>query len=432
MISREVITTGATTDEAIEKGCQELGLNLDEVKFEILELPKQKTLGLFGGSPATVRVYVERDPAKEAKEYLNSIIKAMGLDNIDIEIKYNEEGGGAELDLTGEGLGNVIGRHGETLSALQYLVSLSANNTGEEYYRITINIGNYREKHESSIENFARKTAQRALKLNTNLALEPMNPYERRIIHTAVQEIEGVSSWSVGEGASRHVVIGPEGVNEGEDGLPVNKSRGYGRGGYNNGYSGRGYGRGGYKNYGSGKGGYKNRRYSGVRNNRYRGYNNYGGYYNGNSGDGENSGYTRQGRYAGNHNYSTGYDSYNRDNGNNNGGYSRDEYGNGQYNGQYNSQYNDQYGQYNNQYKQYSDENGEKKRDDGYRRNNYYGGGYNRGGRRGYKNNGRYNDSYSENSSNNNYEKREVRKDSSAPLYGRIEVPKKSQEDEEE
>ena len=270
MVKKEVIATGATTEEAIENGCIELGMSRDDVKFEILELPKSKTLGLFGGSPASVRVYVESNQGEIAAEYLSNVIKAMGLENIEIEIVPNEEENGAALNLTGEGLGAVIGRRGETLSALQYLVSLAANNSDDDYFRITINIGNYREKMESSLINLAKKTALRSVKINKNLALDPMNPYERRIIHTAVQEIEGATSWSVGEGSKRHVVIGPVGVDEGGEGLLVNHNRGSynnrnnngGRGGYGNGtrgsYNNRGNGgRGGYNNRGNGgRGGY--------------------------------------------------------------------------------------------------------------------------------------------------------------------------------
>lgn len=245
-------------------------MSRDDVKFEILELPKSKTLGLFGGSPASVRVYVESNQGEIAAEYLSNVIKAMGLENIEIEIVPNEEENGAALNLTGEGLGAVIGRRGETLSALQYLVSLAANNSDDDYFRITINIGNYREKMESSLINLAKKTALRSVKINKNLALDPMNPYERRIIHTAVQEIEGATSWSVGEGSKRHVVIGPVGVDEGGEGLLVNHNRGgynnrgnNNRGGYNGGrggYNSRGNGgRGGYNNRGGNRGGYNNR-----------------------------------------------------------------------------------------------------------------------------------------------------------------------------
>ena len=275
VINKEVIATGATTDEAIENGCAELGVEREKVSFEIIELPKTKTFGLFGGAPAKVRVYIENKRGDVAAEYLGNIIEAMGLHSVEIEVVENEDGSGAALNLTGDGLGAVIGRRGETLAALQYLVSLAANNSGEEYYRVSINIGNYREKREGSLENLAKKTATRSVKIGRNLALDPMNPYERRIVHTAVQEIEGATSWSVGEGAKRHVVIGPEGVDEGGEGLPVNHSRnkgnrsgsyGGGRGGYNN------RGRGGY---GGGRGGYNNR---GNRGGYGGGYNNRGGY----------------------------------------------------------------------------------------------------------------------------------------------------------
>ncbi len=280
---REVIATGATTEEAIENGCQELGMSRDDVSFEVLELPKSKMLGLFGGSDAKVRVYYEEEEVKVsqgdiAADYLRSIVSAMGLDNVNIEVEPNEEENGASLNLTGEGLGAIIGRRGETLAALQYLVSLAANNSDEEYYRIAINIGNYREKRESSLENLAKKTAARSVKINKNLALDPMNPYERRIIHTAVQEVEGATSWSVGEGVKRHVVIGPVGLDEGGEGLLVNHSSrgGNNRGGYN---GNRGGGRGGYNNRGGNRGGYNKGRggrggYNGNRGGNRGGYSN--------------------------------------------------------------------------------------------------------------------------------------------------------------
>jgi len=390
LIKMEVIAYGATTEEAIENGCKELGLTRDDVMFEVIELPKSKTFGLFGGSPASVRVYVETEDepeeeieeeieelpaqtenhisaaddsevaeqAQKAADYLLSIISAMGLKNITVEIEPNEDGNGVSLNLKGENLGAVIGRRGETLAALQYLVSLAANNSGDEYFRIAINIGNYREKREGSLENLAKKTALRSLKIGRNLALDPMNPYERRIVHTAVQSVEGATSWSVDEGSKRHVVIGPVGVAEGEDGLPVNHSRSKGGSNYN-----RGGRRGsGYQQ----RGGYNNRR-GGYNRNYNRDYNRDDSY------DSENNG-----------GYSRGYnnDSYNRDS-ENRGGYSRG---------------------YNNR-------------------------GYNRGGRKDY--NGGYNRSSNYSSNSSNEQPREARKDTSAPLYGRI-VPKKREENIEE
>ena len=121
-----------------------------------------------------------------------------------------EDENGAEINLEGEGIGYVIGRRGDTLNALQYLTGLVANHVENNYYRISINTGNYREKREKTLEILGRKLAFKASKTGAKTALEPMNPYERRIIHTAVQKVRGATSWSEGENMNRHVVIGPD------------------------------------------------------------------------------------------------------------------------------------------------------------------------------------------------------------------------------
>ncbi len=315
---REAIVEAETTDKAIQLGADQLGLSKDEVSVEVLEYPTPKKFGLFGGSLAKVRVYVETDepdpveeeeeeeiipeaPAEEivydvsdaeeieeeeteaeevkditsyseaaqvAYNYLDTILKGMGLNNASINMTEKEDG--AVLELVGEGLGTAIGRRGENLTAMQYLVSLAANNNRENYYRISINIGNYREKREQALEKLANKVAARALKINKNLALEPMNPYERRIVHTIVHDIEGVNSWSVGEDAKRHVVIGPEGLDEGADGLVFNANGG--RGGNREG----GYNRGGYR--GGNRGGYRGNSRGGYNRGGNRGSYNRGGY----------------------------------------------------------------------------------------------------------------------------------------------------------
>ena len=206
---KEAIATGATIEEAHKKACEMLGVETTEAEFEILELPEKKKFGLFGGNPAKVRAFIRETPADVAANYLRAILNGMGLANIQVEIK--EEEAGAELVLTGEDIGFIIGHRGETLDALQYLASLVANHVDESYYRITLDVGNYREKRKETLENLGKKMAARAVKTGRNAALEPMNPYERRIIHTAVQSVEGAKSWSEGEDLARHVVIGPEG-----------------------------------------------------------------------------------------------------------------------------------------------------------------------------------------------------------------------------
>lgn len=235
---KEAIATGANVNEAYENACAMLGTmlgvdpaDLEHVENEIIETEEKKRFGLFGGRPAKVRAYIRSTPADAAADYLRSILTGMGLGDVNIEI--HEEDAGAELVLTGENIGFIIGHRGETLDSLQYLASLVANHVDESYYRITLDVGNYREKRKETLENLGRKMAARAVKTGRNASLEPMNPYERRIIHTAVQEVEGAKSWSEGEDLARHVVIGPEG---GERYVKRDNRRGGNRGrngGYN-------------------------------------------------------------------------------------------------------------------------------------------------------------------------------------------------------
>lgn len=204
---KEAIGIGETVELAKEAACKQLGVESYEAEFEILEMPVKKTFGFFGGNPAKVRVYLEDNPAQVAADYLKRVLKNMGLEDVRIEIK--EEESGAMLCLDGDDIGYVIGHRGETLDALQYLAGLVANHAGDTYYRINLDIGNYRDKRKQTLENLGRKMAEKSLRTGRNVSLEPMNPYERRIIHTSVQTVEGAKSWSEGEDSARHVVIGP-------------------------------------------------------------------------------------------------------------------------------------------------------------------------------------------------------------------------------
>ena len=205
---RETKVTADTIEEAKQKACQELGIDMEKAQFELLRQPEKKLLGLFGGSPAEVRAFYEITPIESAKAYLEEILKYMDLG--EIEITAEEDENGAVITLDGENVAYIIGHRGETLDALQYLTGLVANHVDQSYYRISINIGNYREKREKTLEILGRKLAFKALKTGQKTSLEPMNPYERRIIHTAVQKVKGASSWSEGEDMQRHVVIGPD------------------------------------------------------------------------------------------------------------------------------------------------------------------------------------------------------------------------------
>lgn len=267
----EAIGTGATIEDARQNALKQLNApDGIDVQIEILEMPVKKTFGLFGGSPAKVRAYYVESPAKTAFTFLEKILDNMGLENCRLE--YKEVENGIVINLETEDYGLVIGRRGETLDALQYLTGLAANRVSDDYFRVTINTGDYREKREKTLTALARKNAIQVTRTGESITLEPMNPYERRIIHTAVQTVKGAESHSIGEDSDRRVVISlAEGFK------PTGKPRGRGghRGGYNKGGyrkggygGGRGYNKGGYRK--GGKGGYNGGRQSGAQDSKPR------------------------------------------------------------------------------------------------------------------------------------------------------------------
>ena len=225
---KEAIKEAETIEEAKALALEELGISEDKAQFEVLIQPEKKKNGLFGGSLAKVKVFYEETPTDIAKAYLTDVLTKLGVTNVIIEANETEDG--AEFDVNGDDIGFIIGHRGETLDALQYLTGLVVNHINDEYFRVIINIGNYREKREKTLEILGRKLAFKACKTGEKVSLEPMNPYERRIIHTAVQKVRGATSWSEGENLQRHVVIGPD-----------RKKQSYGNknGRYNSGYGNR-------------------------------------------------------------------------------------------------------------------------------------------------------------------------------------------------
>lgn len=201
---REMVKTGRTVDEAVTLACEGLGVEREDVEIEIIDLPKKGFFGLKN-TPAKVKVTYQVSKSQRAVDYVTEVLGNMGLDNVKIDVKEEEES--ATLVLEGEGLGLIIGRRGETLDALQYLAGLVANRGEGSYFRITLDSGNYREKREKTLEQLALKIAATAVKTGRSTTLEPMNPYERRIIHSAVQKVEGATSSSIGEEPNRRVVI---------------------------------------------------------------------------------------------------------------------------------------------------------------------------------------------------------------------------------
>jgi spoIIIJ-associated protein len=150
---------------------------------------------------------VTEDPIELAYQYLLNILSLFPIENLKIEKKPTEDG--AILSISGDDLGNIIGKHGVTLDSLQYLVNLVANNQCEDYFRIKIDVSNYRWKREKALETLGSKVAKKVIKTHRKFPLEPMNPYDRRIVHMAVKKYKGVESVSQGDGIKRHIVVVP-------------------------------------------------------------------------------------------------------------------------------------------------------------------------------------------------------------------------------
>ena len=224
--------TGKTYEEALMAGLAQMGLPSEKVDVEVLEEGTKGFLGI-GAKPYKLLLTKKDTPAIRAEEFLKNVTELMGL-TVTFEITETEEA--LLINMQGDNQGILIGHRGETLDALQYLAGLVSNRVDNSYYRITLDIGNYREKREQTLIALAKKVAGQASRTGRRTSLEPMNPYERRIIHTAVQEVEGATSWSVGSEPNRHVMIGPSDDNPVKNRPAENKersggSRGRGRGG---------------------------------------------------------------------------------------------------------------------------------------------------------------------------------------------------------
>ncbi len=200
---------GDTIEAALQNALAQLGLDRDDTSYdyEVVKRPKSGFLG-FGKEPAVVKVTLEASPAGKAKDFLEGLLIRFGTP---AEITVTEDAAEKtiHMELSGPNMGAVIGRRGDTLDALQYLTSIVTNKDEEDRWRVTVDTENYRAKRETSLVQLAKKTAQKALKHRKSVALEPMNPHERRIIHSALQEVEGVTTYSTGNEPNRKVIVAP-------------------------------------------------------------------------------------------------------------------------------------------------------------------------------------------------------------------------------
>lgn len=219
-MKQEKIAFGKTVEAAILNGANELGVDRDLVTYEIIEMPKKGFLG-FGEIPAKVKVFYEAGSECAAFDFVNLIIRDMEIDAKASVTDMPGSGNGKLIKIEGSEAGVLIGHHGETLDSLQYLVNLVANKREEDeesrgYMKITIDIEDYRAKREATLRQLAGRMAQKVLKYKKSVTLEPMNPYERRIIHSEIQNIQGVTTTSIGADNNRKIVIFIDDKNESE------------------------------------------------------------------------------------------------------------------------------------------------------------------------------------------------------------------------
>ncbi len=197
------LLTAKTVAEAKAQAVATFGVAEERITFTVLEEPKKTLFGMKGEA----KVEAEYEPTKPeiASEYIKNVMEAMGFERPEIAVSEIE--GGALLDISGEGAEGIIGRRGEVIDAMQYLASLVCNKSDKDYYRISTDCDGFRARRKVQREDLARKMVSKAKRTGRTVALEPMNPYERRIIHAAVSEIEGATSRSTGEEPYRKVLI---------------------------------------------------------------------------------------------------------------------------------------------------------------------------------------------------------------------------------
>ena len=194
-----------TINDAITEACKALGVTSDKLDYKVVEEGSNGFLGI-GAKDAVIEAAVKNSVSDIASDFLKDVFAAMNIIVV-VDVKYNAENNEMNIDLSGDDMGVLIGKRGQTLDSLQYLVSLVVNKGNEDYIRVKVDTENYRERRKSTLENLAKNMAYKVKRTRRPLHLEPMNPYERRIIHSALQNDKFVTTHSEGEEPYRHVVI---------------------------------------------------------------------------------------------------------------------------------------------------------------------------------------------------------------------------------
>ena len=194
-----------TVNDAIIEACQKLEVSSDRLEYEVIEEGATGFLGI-GAKPAVIKARVKCSIIDDAKKFLNDVFAAMKM-MVVVEVQYDEEEKNMDIELSGDDMGVLIGKRGQTLDSLQYLVSLVVNKNVDEYIRVKVDTENYRQRRKETLENLAKNIAYKVKRNKRPVSLEPMNPYERRIIHSALQNDKYVTTHSEGDEPFRRVVV---------------------------------------------------------------------------------------------------------------------------------------------------------------------------------------------------------------------------------
>ena len=205
--------TAKTVSEAITDACQALGVTSDRLEYEVIEEGSAGFLGI-GSKPATIKAAIKEEVKEvvpvsfedSAKNFLRDVFEAMKME-VAIDVSYDDVEKNLDVNLSGDDMGMLIGKRGATLDSLQYLVSLVVNKNSEDYIRVKVDTENYRERRKETLENLAKNIAYKVKRTKRPVSLEPMNPYERRIIHSALQNDKYVTTHSEGEDPFRRVIV---------------------------------------------------------------------------------------------------------------------------------------------------------------------------------------------------------------------------------
>ena len=201
---------GKTKEDAITAASVELGITSDKLNYEVVDEGSSGFLGIFNVKPAVIRVTLKKSLVERTQEFCDELFAAMNVETV-VSIQFNEEDilqdNVMNIDLSGPDMGILIGKRGQTLDALQYLISLFVNKEGDAYIRVKLDTENYRERRKVTLEKLAKKIAYTVKRTKKPVSLEPMNPYERRVIHSALQNDRYVCTRSEGEEPYRRVVI---------------------------------------------------------------------------------------------------------------------------------------------------------------------------------------------------------------------------------